>query len=391
MRPELTASAVCSLLGALASTSVQVLGSDETIHAPSEQLVQLLYLCLSRTEESVLKAIPKTVVYALEVLHAYPESTVSGVISSWIEYLEQEASYAGLRGSGFAIALGAAYSRLDDLETADFLDEYEQRIINVLTFRCTVAVDIPARTAALQSLGTLIQEVSTRRDHVSDTGSLLCMPGESKVKITRALLTALNDYTITERGDVGALVRLEAIASTETAWRTGLLKECEGENDLHAAVLRLSVERLDKMRVRAAHCLETGNQEHFEAAITGATDGVSSYAYFAETLKVFSPEKPHWLKAAVLEGYVSSAGMGSESVVQNSRMVLIDAMDRLPVDTSSSGVVESSCSLLEVMDILIDLLKASLSTDRVLIPLLEVIAFLLDAGILQRLASTKFK
>ncbi|KAF2494219.1 hypothetical protein BU16DRAFT_512612 [Lophium mytilinum] len=392
MRPELTASATCNLLGALASISGQFIGSNETIHPPSKDLVRLLDLCLGRTEDSVLQAIPLTVIHAFQVLHAKASSTASTVISSWIEYLEQEDSYASRRGSGFAIALGAAYSRLSDLSSAD-LNSYEQRIINVLTFRCTGAVDIPARTSALQSLGTLLQEASTRLTRSSHTNPSSLLPPSSKSKITKALNTALNDYTITERGDVGALVRIEAIAATEIAWRTSLLKGSDGEHELHAAVLRLSVERLDKMRVRAAHCLEVGNQEHFEAAISGATDGVSSYAYFAETLKVFSLRNPEWLKRAVMEGYVSSAGMGSESVVQNSRMALVDAMEGLAVDKiggEEGGGDERGCSLLDVMDILMELLRGTLANDRILIPLMEVVAFLFDAGVVQRLEETGF-
>ncbi|KAF2808276.1 uncharacterized protein BDZ99DRAFT_419247 [Mytilinidion resinicola] len=388
MRPELTASAICSLLGALASISVQIIGSNETIQPPSKELVRLLDLCLGRTEESVLQAIPKTVIYTIEALQANASSTVSTVVSAWIDYLEQEASYASRRASGFAIALGAAYSHLSSLPEPD-LNSYEQRIIAVLTFRCTAAVDIPARTAALQSLGTLLQEAAARatRSSTTTTNPSSLLPPTSKAKITQALNTALNDYTVTERGDVGALVRLEAIATTEIAWRTALLSGSAGANELHAAVLRLSVERLDKMRVRAAHCLEAGNQEHFEAAISGAADGVSSYAYFAEALGVFSPQSPAWLKKAVMEGYVSAAGMGSESVVQNARMVLVDAMERLPGEGEGEG---GSCSLLDVMDILVELLKGSLANDRVLIPAMEVVAFLFDAGVVQRLVGTRF-
>jgi hypothetical protein len=39
----------------------------------------------------------------------------------------------------------------------------------------------------------------------------------------------------------------------------------------------------------------------------------------------------------------------------------------------------------------LNLLKANIDNDRVLIPLLETIAFLLDMQIMQRLVSTSFK
>jgi len=72
-------------------------------------------------------------------------------------------------------------------------------------------------------------------------------------------------------------------------------------------------------------------------------------------------------------------------------MVLVDAMDALPVEKSAfEEGSESGCSLLDVMDILMDLLKGSLANDRIVIPLLEIIAFLFDAQIVQRLIGTRF-
>jgi hypothetical protein len=74
--------------------------------------------------------------------------------------------------------------------------------------------------------------------------------------IGQALGIALNDYTVTERGDVGSLVRLEALTTTGTAWSSGLMKGPDLGEQLHADVIRLSLEKLDKMRTRAAYVLE---------------------------------------------------------------------------------------------------------------------------------------
>ncbi|OCK83592.1 hypothetical protein K432DRAFT_440727 [Lepidopterella palustris CBS 459.81] len=385
LRPELTGSAICNLLGELARISFQVSGSNEVSCPPSQNMIELLNLCLGRNEESVLQTIPTAAIYLLELTRIYPEFSSDDLICSWLKYLEQESSYAGLRGSGYVIALGAVYSRLEESVANFGTTDYQTRIIQVLAFRCSNAVDIPARTVALQSLRVLLEEASGRLTGLRSPD----LPQEAKNTITTALNTTLNDYTITERGDVGSLVRLEALNTTETAWTTGLLKGSEGENQLHAAVLRLSVEKLDKVRARAAHCLESGNQEHFERAIIGVTDGVSSYAYFKETLKIFNPSSPEWLKWAIVEGYISSAGMGSESVVQNSRMALVDTIDKLPVDVTPNDA-RHGCSLLDATNILLELIKWNLANDRILIPLLEVIAFLFDAQILQRLVGTSF-
>ncbi|OCL03190.1 hypothetical protein AOQ84DRAFT_392453 [Glonium stellatum] len=388
LRPELTAAAFCNLLGSLAAITCHVSKSSETGTPPSENMVRFLNLCLERDEESVLQAIPTAAIHIVELAQTDPKFADTNVVHLWASYLDRKSSYSGLRGSGYAIALGAIYSRLDTSTNDNNCTEKQAHIIEVLTFRCTAAVQIAARTVSLQSLRVLLEKTLERHTAIGLHRELPALPQDARNKISIALNTALNDYTITERGDVGSLVRLEALNTTETAWTTGLLKDSMGEDQLHASVLRLSVEKLDKIRARAAHCLELGNQEHFERAITGVTDGVSSYAYFAETLKIFNPSSPPLLKAAVLEGYISSAGMGSESVVQNSRMALVDAIGQLPATLSDES--ESGCSLLDILGQLLELLRLNISTERILIPLLDVIAFLFDVQILQRLTDTNF-
>jgi hypothetical protein len=241
------------------------------------------------------------------------------------------------------------------------------------------------------------------------------LPQEVTDHIASALHIALNDYTVTERGDVGALVRLEALATIETAWRTtritGLVKRSSLGDLLYADVLRLSLEKLDKMRARAAHVLEEGALCGYERAMRPVADGVSSYTYFSSALMILQPEIDHRddgpkhtvdnittddekrteskvrLHESLCLGLVSSAGMGSESVVQNSRAALLDTLDRLPAASTN----EEEMSLQYVANCLVDLLKKNLDTDRTLLPLLEVIAFLFDMQIMHRLIPTTFK
>jgi len=76
-------------------------------------------------------------------------------------------------------------------------------------------------------------------------------------------------------------------------------------------------------------------------------------------------------------------------VVQNSRAALLDAIDLLP----TSGFPENSKDfcLLDIVNCLMGLLKGNLDCDRVLIPLLDVLAFLFDMEVMHRLISTSFK
>jgi len=69
-------------------------------------------------------------------------------------------------------------------------------------------------------------------------------------------------------------------------------------------------------------------------------------------------------------------------------VALHDFLTSLPVYPTSE---EPGLSLLETGNIFLSLLKDNLTNDRVLIPVLEVVAFLLDVQILQRLSTTEFK
>ncbi|ORY09655.1 tubulin folding cofactor D C terminal-domain-containing protein [Clohesyomyces aquaticus] len=384
LRPEFTASAICNFLGVLATMTLHEAKQSRLSSIPIEEIVRLFNLCLGRYEESVLQAIPASARGVFELMSATSPSTAKETISNWLSQLESESSHNGRRYSGFAIALGAIYSLLGEVnvDVLSVTDE-QDRIVKVLTFRCTASVDIQARTVALRALEVLLKNIPQNHSSV-------LMRRETKQHIADALHTALNDYTVTERGDVGSLVRLEALNTTGTAWSTGLLDGSSLEERLHADVLRLSLEKLDKIRARAAHVLEQGNLEHFEKVIQGVAEGVSSYLYFSTALQILLPSTSYTIKEAVLLGFVSSAGMASESVVQNSRAALLDALDISPTSTEDRASRTDEFSLVEVANCLVDLMKQSLETERVLIPLLEVVAFLFDMQIMHRLVPTPF-
>lgn len=74
-------------------------------------------------------------------------------------------------------------------------------------------------------------------------------------EIAVALLSCLNDYTIDRRGDIGSLVRLEAIDAVRVALFHNLLLDLEPRRSILARICGLAVERLDKVRFRAWTCL----------------------------------------------------------------------------------------------------------------------------------------
>ena len=73
--------------------------------------------------------------------------------------------------------------------------------------------------------------------------------------LSQALHACLNDYTTDRRGDIGSLIRLEAIDATSVVLSEGLLSVSERQ-DMAARICGLAVEKLDKVRFRAWDCLQ---------------------------------------------------------------------------------------------------------------------------------------
>jgi hypothetical protein len=112
----------------------------------------------------------------------------------------------------------------------------------------------------------------------------------------------------------------------------------------------------------------------------------SSYRYFEVLLSQLSILP---LRLPTLEGYVTSAGLGSESVLRASRLALADHLEGLEV--LGSNMDPQSYGLKDICDGLLEVLKRNTGNDRVAMPTLEVLAFLLDSCIIQPLQDTQFK
>jgi hypothetical protein len=80
--------------------------------------------------------------------------------------------------------------------------------------------------------------------------------------VVDVLLGALDDYTIDSRGDIGSLARLKAIDATVIGWEAGAFQQAESdastdiEHQLLSRLVRLSAEKLDKVRAKAWHALQ---------------------------------------------------------------------------------------------------------------------------------------
>lgn len=384
MRPEYTAASYCTFVAALARAMRAVPKNDWVREVPADEITRIVNLCLARHEETVLEAIASVAGEVLTILRDVTSGLAESLVTEWLMKLENENSYSGLRCSGHAIALGSAYGVSISTSSGTATD-LRARILHTITFRCTSAVAIEARTVALRALNTLLR---TCRETTKEEQSPKAI--DVKDRIASALHIALNDYTVTERGDVGSLVRLEALNAVRTAGQANLFHDEAAESDLliYADVLRLSLEKLDKVRARAAAVTAEGSLAKQSVIETATADDVSSRAYFREALSAMQSTDSPVIREAICQGLVGSAGMASESVVQNCRDAVLDFTSALPLTSTPDS---KKMSLVDFATCLVELLKKELQNDRVLLPLLEGLAFLFDMQVMHRLSLTSFR
>lgn len=81
-----------------------------------------------------------------------------------------------------------------------------------------------------------------------------------------------------------------------------------------------------------------------------------------------------WLRIPLLEGYVSAAGAGADSLLRSSRSALVDFIE-----------LRSTSELVGLCDCFNGIAERNLSNDRVLISTLVVLGFLFDSGVFEQL------
>ena len=160
----------------------------------------------------------------------------------------QEAPYrSGRRSSARLIILGILL-----VSVRTYSDIFDS-VLEEFSVRCTSDFDICNRVVTLKATRQLVEKV-TPESSIS-TGRVK--------KIANIILTGLNDYTIDERGDVGSLVRLEALYTLQEISKWKEITGCNIKRCLEAALVRVSAERMDKVRTEAARCLVVWKRASF--------------------------------------------------------------------------------------------------------------------------------
>ncbi|KAJ4294791.1 hypothetical protein N0V88_005025 [Collariella sp. IMI 366227] len=204
------------------------------------------------------------------------------------------------------------------------------------------------------------------------------------------VVEGLEDYTTTARGDVGSNVRYHAIRVTKSLWEAWG-PENEGPpvvSGLFLRILLLAAEKLDRVRAQAQAALAVVLKPTQAAALQRST--FSSKSYFLFLLDLLQEDWLHpaidevktdpakWM-AVLMSGLVSSADTGNEELVISTRAALCDFCERSAANTDA------------VCGALARNLRAWQGIDRVLVPTLEVVAFLFHVGIFQQCSTANYK
>ncbi|KAF2672377.1 hypothetical protein BT63DRAFT_468368 [Microthyrium microscopicum] len=350
-RPEITAGATLQLVAALCNTFSQRKDYSETEKEGLEYFLDKFERSIRRSDASVLELIPQTLPLVIPYIQDLEATT-----KDWISAFTLEAG-PGNRMAGLVLALGIAQPHMTNQKLDD------SHIVSTLISRCSPPVEVEGRVLALKSLHQILLSPCSDSETYTKTAQ----------NITDAVLIGLNDTTVDERGDVGSLVRIQALDMVEDIWRLHVPFPADTDETLYSIVLRLSLEKLDRVRVGASKALKARDPDN--SLPNASAEDVDTLPYFAATLGQFYSSPSVKIQRAILEGYCSTAGMGSDVAIQLSREALSNWLTQVNLNKGADRIFS-------FLTVWMDVLQENLKNDRVSLPLLETLAFLGDFGAL---------
>ncbi|KAJ6444616.1 glycosyltransferase family 31 protein [Purpureocillium lavendulum] len=343
--------------------------ADADTDALTSKLRAVMPAWLSRNEP---EAVGSASAAALVLLIFSNQEERGRTLCDWAAVVRSKpTSRTAATGIGYfhALALAQPLAALGEKATSDVACE-------ALLERWRADPDVDTRVAVLQSL---------IRSHVLQTKPLTFLG---------LLRDGLDDYTTNARGDVGSHVRVQALRAVQVLWRDvgdeRVGREAWVGNSIKTlfhSTLRLAAEKLDRVRPEAkeavALTLKAEHAKRFQSL------SFSSKAYFETLLSLIALEDcmHPWLAqparadssawmAELVAGYVTSANTGNDDLVVASRAALTDFCE--------AGTATSSDRLDLVCAALLRNLRARQGDDRVVVPTLEIVAFLFHCGLFQR-------
>ncbi|RYP62115.1 hypothetical protein DL771_009861 [Monosporascus sp. 5C6A] len=353
-------------------TAVIVAGSIDGLQSDRPAQLDELLITLSdlmtgwldRDESEVVDASSRAALVLL--IFSTPGSRAS-IIKGWCEKVSRTQTLRKSHGNGFFHAITRAYPLLTSLNQAGGESNSASK---VLAGRWSIDKEIETRVAILESL----IDRRVLKDNALDFLAIIS--------------DGLDDYTTTARGDIGSHVRLSAIKTAKTIWCSQIFNE-ETVTTLFPRILRLAAEKLDKVRVEAQSALALVLQPEYSESFKKMSFSCKGYFEFLFTLcnreRMRQAIAEYWAIAMadcmsiLLAGLVTSADTGNEDLVIEARAAL------------ASYCEVSDENLWRVGMALLDNLKCYQGLDRVVVPTLEVVAFLFHVGLLQRCEDLNLK
>ncbi|KAK4450738.1 tubulin folding cofactor D C terminal-domain-containing protein [Podospora aff. communis PSN243] len=360
-----------------------------------ERAITLLHATLPswllRPEEEVIP--PASEAGLILLLFSTPQEREK-IIREWAAAVRTRPSGRNSTAGGFFSALVTSYSIIS---TLDLQDTDKALICDAILKRWDTDKDTDMRVLMLRSL----TESELMEDNVT-----VFLP---------LLEEGLDDYTTNARGDVGSLVRFRAVRATRGLWQAFIAKEEKEKlrlvSSLFLRVLRLAAEKLDRVRAEAQGALGAALSPSHAATLRTST--FSSKPYFGFLLDLLRTKQAR-LHPAMVEAVSDSAGTGIETGAGTGPPPPGSGQDDKWMDELMAGFVSSAdtgnedlviatraalcdfCALSEdnvdlVCSALVRNLKSRQGQDRVLVPTLEVVAFLFHVGVFVRCNAVDYK
>ncbi|KAL1848744.1 hypothetical protein Daus18300_013498 [Diaporthe australafricana] len=335
-------------------------------------LPSILDACLIRTEEVVVDAASEAAVAFLIFLKPTQRNEL---IEGWANVILNGPRAGNIKGHLIALTRSHLVASMSQEEAKDTMSDI---ITRTLLQRWAKDTKVDVRVWILESL----VQGDVLRHNVQ--------------KLLRLISEALEDYTTDARGDVGSHARLHAIQATKHLW--ALLAASEPRpaevtfnstaSTLLLPITRLAAEKLDKVRPEAQSALAMA----LCSVSSSEKRSCSSQSHFLFLLELTA--RDDWLHGSfrvqdglgpddwmneLFAGYVTSADTGNEDLVIASRSALCEYC------------AASQENLNRVCTSLYRNMKARQGQDRVIVPTLEIIAFLLSVGLYQKTETVDFK
>ncbi|RGP78574.1 hypothetical protein FLONG3_3299 [Fusarium longipes] len=314
---------------------------------------------LNRSEPETIEP---TASASLILLLFYKPNERKAAIREWAKTVERRpTSRTDAHGNAYFSALTIAQP---------LVDPSEDMACQALLERWAWDTEVDTRVAVLQSLA---------RSSILHNKPLTFLP---------LIAEGLNDYTTNARGDIGSHVRVHALRAVRVLW-SKLDEAAFGSEWVEASVralffstLRLAAEKLDRVRPEAQAAVALVLEESHTKNFLELT--FSSKAYFQGLLnlhtgkrllpllqEVAKEDTSQWM-VELMSGFVGSADTGNEDLIIASRAALSDFCE------ASEENLDLVChSLLQN-------LKSRQGQDRVVVPTLEVVAFLFHVQLFQK-------